>query len=195
MELPLFPVSTVLFPGSTLSLRIFEPRYLELISHCMKTDSGFGVSLIKAGKEVGPAADCYTVGTLIKIIDWGQGKDGFLEIEIEGVCRFKTTTDWVEPNQLKMAEVEMTPEPAHAVPGSYLFLAEFLEGLMRRVEGPSSEQLENYEDAVKLGYKLAEFLPLGSLQKQSFLEMSNPVKRLELLAKLVDQTLSRTEAR
>lgn len=190
MELPLFPISTVLFPGSRLSLRIFEPRYLELISHCMKTDSSFGVSLIKAGKEVGLAANCYEVGTLIKIVDWGQDKDGLLEIEIEGVCRFETTDDWVEPNQLKMAEVEITPESEHPVPGRYLFLSEFLEGLMQKVEGSSRERLESYENAVVLGYKLAEFLPLGSLQKQSFLELNDPVKRLALLARVVDKSLS-----
>ncbi len=189
MELPLFPISTVLFPGNTLSLRVFEPRYLELISHCMKTDSGFGVCLIKAGKEVGLAANCYEIGTLIKIIDWGQDKEGFLEVEVKGMCRFEIATDWVEPNQLKMAEVEITPEPAHPVPGQYLFLAEFLEGLMQKMKGPLGQQLENYEDAVVLGYKLAEFLPLASLQKQSFLEISDPVKRLALLAKMVDQTL------
>jgi Lon protease-like protein len=190
MELPLFPINTVLFPGNTLSLRVFEPRYLELISHCMKTDSGFGVCLIKACNEVGLAANCYEVGTLIKIIDWGQSKDGLLEVEVKGICRFETSTDWVEPNQLKMAEVEITPEPAHSVPSQYLFLAEFLEGLMQKMKGPLGQQLENYEDAVVLGYKLAEFLPLASLQKQSFLEITDPVKRLALLAKLVDQTLS-----
>lgn len=190
MELPLFPISTVLFPGGRLSLRIFEPRYLELVSHCMRTDSGFGVCLIKAGKEVGPAANCYETGTFVRIIDWGQSKEGLLEIEIEGLSRFDIEADWIEPNQLKMAEVEITPESACSVPVQYEFLAEFLEGLMQKTKGPAGDPQACYKDAVWLGYQLADFLPLGSLQRQSFLEIGDPIKRLKLLSDLVDESLA-----
>ena len=51
-ELPLFPLSAVLLPGGRLPLQIFEPRYLDLVSHCMKTDSGFGIVRITSGHEV-----------------------------------------------------------------------------------------------------------------------------------------------
>ena len=55
MEVPLFPLHTVLFPGGPLPLRIFEPRYVDMVSRCMKDDVPFGVVLIREGAEVGPA--------------------------------------------------------------------------------------------------------------------------------------------
>ena len=54
MDVPLFPLSTVLFPGGPLPLRIFESRYIDMISHCMKNDAPFGVLLIREGSEAGP---------------------------------------------------------------------------------------------------------------------------------------------
>lgn len=190
MEIPLFPVSTVLLPESALSLRIFEPRYLEMVSHCMKTDSGFGVCLIKSGKEPGLLTNFYQTGTMAKIIDWGQDKDGILEIEIQGICRFQVESDWAETNQLIMAEVSITPEPARPVPANYLFLAEFFERLARRMKISDEHFIHKLEDAVQLGYSLADFLPLSSLQKQNFLEVNDPIERLGILSKLVDHALA-----
>ena len=63
MQVPLFPLNTVLFPGGPLPLRIFEPRYLDMISACMKDDAPFGVLLIRDGAETGPATT-WDVGTL-----------------------------------------------------------------------------------------------------------------------------------
>ena len=69
-SIPLFPLNTVLYPHGRLPLRIFEPRYLDMVSDCMKTDSGFGVCLIKQGAETGPAATCFNTGTYAEIIDF-----------------------------------------------------------------------------------------------------------------------------
>ena len=60
--MPLFPLGTVLFPEGPLPLRVFEPRYLDMISRCLKDESQFGVLLITEGSEVG-SADTYAVGT------------------------------------------------------------------------------------------------------------------------------------
>ena len=54
--LPLFPLNTVLFPGCTLDLQLFEPRYLDMLTRCLKQGSGFGVVGLLAGQEVGAAA-------------------------------------------------------------------------------------------------------------------------------------------
>ncbi|MBX2878969.1 MAG: LON peptidase substrate-binding domain-containing protein, partial [Granulosicoccus sp.] len=63
MEVPLFPLSTVLFPGGVLPLRIFEPRYLAMIGECMKNQTGFGVVLIEDGNEAGQPATFHHTGT------------------------------------------------------------------------------------------------------------------------------------
>lgn len=70
LRIPLFALHTVLYPGGPLPLRIFEPRYLDMVSACLRQGSGFGVCLIRSGKEVGMAAQTYEVGTLSMIVDW-----------------------------------------------------------------------------------------------------------------------------
>ena len=78
--IPLFPLHTVLFPHGTLPLRIFEPRYLEMVSSCLKTERGFGICLIRSGSEVGKAAETYDTGTLSEITYFNQQADGLLGI-------------------------------------------------------------------------------------------------------------------
>ena len=78
VEIPLFPLQAVLFPGGPMPLKIFEPRYLGMISRCLKDNAGFGVVLIRDGAEVGPATT-YDVGTLASIDDWYQGEVTWLE--------------------------------------------------------------------------------------------------------------------
>ena len=88
MNVALFPLSTVLYPGGPLPLRIFEPRYLDMISDCLKNDKPFGVLLIRSGSDTGPATT-YEVGTLARITDWYQGSDGLLGITAVGEQRFR----------------------------------------------------------------------------------------------------------
>ena len=84
MSYPLFPLQQCLLPGQRLALQIFEPRYLRLISDCLKADRGFGVVQIHEGREVGQLPTIYPVGTEAVIVDWYQQPDGLLGIEIEG---------------------------------------------------------------------------------------------------------------
>ena len=105
MQVPLFPLRTVLYPGGPLPLRIFEPRYVDMIGRCMKTDSPFGVLLIKEGSEDGPATT-YEVGTLARITDWYQGSDGLLGITALGEQRFRLISSRREADGLNVGEIE-----------------------------------------------------------------------------------------
>ena len=78
--IPLFPLHTVLFPGGLLPLKIFEARYIDMVSECLRNDSGFGVCLIRQGHEVGQAAITRSVGTYARIMDFQQYPDGLLGI-------------------------------------------------------------------------------------------------------------------
>ncbi|MEM7562471.1 MAG: LON peptidase substrate-binding domain-containing protein, partial [Pseudomonadota bacterium] len=69
-EIPLFPLKTVLLPGNTLPLKIFESRYVDMIANCMRESSMFGVVLIHKGEETAVDADIYSVGTTASIYDW-----------------------------------------------------------------------------------------------------------------------------
>src|SRR3569623_2260097 len=115
LHLPLFPLNSVLFPGGVLPLRIFEPRYMEMVSECLKEQSGFGVSLSQSGKEVGEAATTYEGGTLVNIIDCDQRDDGLLGITVQGQRRFRIHATNVRSSQLVMAEEELL-DAAAAVP-------------------------------------------------------------------------------
>ena len=82
--IPLFPLNTVLFPDGLLPLRIFEPRYVDMISECLKSGTGFGVCLISDGQETGQAASIYEIGTLANIVDFQTEEDGLLGITVLG---------------------------------------------------------------------------------------------------------------
>ena len=106
MEVPLFPLRTVLFPGGPLPLRIFEQRYLDMISSCLKRDEPFGVVLIRSGSEVG-SAEVYDSGTLARITDWYQGSDGLLGITATGTDRFRIRSSSRQPDGLLIGDVEI----------------------------------------------------------------------------------------
>jgi Lon protease-like protein len=88
ITLPLFPLNTVLFPGMTLPLRIFEPRYLQMMRDCLDGDPVFGVLLIKEGQEVGEAAVPYEVGTTARILSVERASQEELHIVTLGEERF-----------------------------------------------------------------------------------------------------------
>lgn len=94
--LRLFPLHTVLFPGMTLSLQVFEERYRTLVAECLESGEPFGVVLIREGPEVGDNATPHPMGTTARIRRVSPSRDGRLLLEAVGVRRFRilaTSTD------------------------------------------------------------------------------------------------------
>lgn len=89
MDLPLFPLNVVLFPGMVLPLHIFEPRYLEMINRCLDEEIPFGVVLIQEGQEVGGSARPYMVGTAARIMRVERLVDERMNITVVGTQRFR----------------------------------------------------------------------------------------------------------
>ncbi len=89
MDMPLFPLQTVLFPGMMMPLHIFEPRYLEMVERCLEEQIPFGVVLIRRGKEVGGPAEPYSVGTAARITKVKRHPDGRMDIVVAGTQRFR----------------------------------------------------------------------------------------------------------
>lgn len=186
LTLPLFPLHSVLFPGGPLVLRIFEPRYLDMISRCLKEESGFGVCLIKEGSEVGKAAEVYPVGTLGRITYWHQRPDGLLGVTLTGEQRFHILQQRVEPNQLLIAEVELLPnDPPHPVPEAYQGLVVMLKRIIGELEHPYIHLPKQYDDAGWVSARLVELLPLEYRYKQRLLQEHDPLQRLEVLLQLM----------
>lgn len=188
LDLPLFPLGTVLFPGGFLPLRIFEPRYLEMVAACMQQQAPFGVVLIRDGKEVGVSAEPYEVGTLAAIVDFDKGKDGLLMIACIGGERFRILERRIEANRLQRATVALLPAVEDRVlPPEYESLAAFLRavvnqpGLSRRIAPPDID----YTSPREIGYRIAELLPVPPPQQQQLLEIDDPIERLAEIAWLI----------
>lgn len=186
-EIPLFPLHTVLFPGGPLPLRIFEARYIDMVSACMKSGTGFGVCLIREGKEVGVAASTHDIGTLALIQDWHQRHDGLLGITVRGEQRFELRSVRVQSDQLCWAQADLlAPEPSVEVSERHLALVDVLRRTIEGIGGHYAQLPTHYADATWVGYRLAELLPLKLSQKQYFLQIDDPVRRLDGISELMN---------
>lgn len=166
-------------------MRIFEPRYIDMISTCMKTDSLFGVLLIRDGSETGPATT-HSVGTLARIDDWYQGSDGLLGITAIGEDRFQLLQSERQASGLNLGEIELlSAEPVEALPDDYRPLANILAGVLGDL-GKLYQSLEKkYDDAGWVAYRFAEILPISPEQKQSCLEIEDPLQRLRMMREVL----------
>ena len=190
-ELPLFPLNTVLFPGGVLPLRIFETRYLDMVSRCMRTDSGFGVVTIHEGNEAGgQPTSIHPVGTLARIVDFDPTDDGLLAITCLGVQRLRVIGHRVQPDNLLIGQVLWLPDdPAQPPLSSHEPLARVLRDLLE------NEELQHYarflapdwENAAWIGNRLAEILPLPPHVRQALLEITAPWERLDILLALFQE--------
>jgi Lon protease-like protein len=183
--IPLFPLNVVLFPGGPLPLRIFEPRYVDMVKRCMRESAPFGVVLIRDGAETGAAETC-AVGTSARIVDFHQLPDGLLGLSCLGERRFRIRSHRRQTDGLNIGEVEwLSVEPAMAVPDRHSRLAELLHSVLPQL-GELYQGLETHlEDAAWVGHRLAEILPIELADKQFCLELDDPVQRLDALAPLL----------
>lgn len=182
-NIQLFPLSSVLFPGGFLSLRIFEQRYLDLVRDCARSNSGFGVCLILDGREAGEPAVPAAMGTLARITDFHTLSDGLLGIHAEGHERFRVLETRVRNNGAIFAEVEyLRDEPSVAMPVEHTLLATILERLHESVGGEFAKiDRARYDDAAWVSFRLAEGLPLEKSERQRLLQLEDPVDRLQQL--------------
>jgi uncharacterized protein len=186
MQVPLFPLRTVLYPEGPLPLRIFEPRYLDMVSECLKNDRPFGVLLIRAGSETGPAIT-YSTGTLAKIIDWYQGSDGLLGITAVGQQRFRLLHTERRKNNLDVGRIRILPENKNVpLPEEMKPLAKVLESVLDDLGSLYGAVERRYDDAGWVACRFAEILPIAPEVKQACLELDDPVERLNAVRKLIE---------
>jgi uncharacterized protein len=186
-DIPLFPLNTVLFPGGPLPLRIFEPRYVDMVRYCMRERAPFGVVLIRAGVEAGGAvASTADIGTSARIVDFFQMPDGLLGIRCVGERKFKVIERRVQPDGLNMGTVEWRPpERAADLPPDYSHLAALLRTVLPELGEIYESVPKHFGDAGWVSARLAEILPINLAEKQMCLELADPVQRLERLAPFI----------
>lgn len=181
-----FPLNVVLFPGGLLPLRIFEPRYLRMVSECMKTQSPFAVATIIEGAESGDAALPSHTGTLARIIDWQQEDDGLLGLLCEGEQRCAIGELTVESDQLLRGPVTRLPAAAaQAIPPELRWAEELLGDLLGKLGAPYDRLQRAAPSADHVAGRLIEILPLPLVEKRALFELDDAVERLRRLGGLI----------
>jgi Lon protease-like protein len=194
MNLALFPLQVVLFEGGRLPLQIFETRYLDMVSRCMRSGSRFGVVLIRGrGSEARltrdiPQPEIFDVGTEARIVDFNQLPNGRLGLIVQGGRKFRVLSTLDREDHLLLGEVEyLAAEPEVAVGSEHEPLVDMLRELLKH-PGVQKLGLEiDFDDARSVGARLAELLPIEPEIKQSLLQLQLPRERLQELTRLVNK--------
>jgi uncharacterized protein len=197
----MFPLGTVLFPGSLLPLHVFEPRYRELMRDCLAGEAEFGVVLIERGSEVGGGDVRSTAGTVAHILEARELEDGRWVLVAAGTRRITVTT-WLPDDPYPRADIEDWPDPP-ADPATLREHRPRLEAHLRRVLGLASElgeaaapaTIELDPDPALALYQACWLAPLGPADKQRLLVCEGHPVRLDLLTSLLEDEARALEFR
>lgn len=169
-------------PGGIMPLRLFEPRYLRMVSDCLKTDTGFGICLIKDGGESGAPALPYHHGTLSRIVDFDQGDDGLLHITARGEQEFTLTDIEIGEQSLLCGTVQLIERESSAdISYDFSELAEKLSLILDHVEPHISFETRSLDDAEWVCNRLLELLPIEAGIKYDMLKTPDLQQRLQAL--------------
>lgn len=190
--LPLFPLGTVLFPAGRLPLRVFEPRYVDMVRDCLKNSGQFGVVWIREGSEVVKGTETMPklspIGCFARIVDWDALPDGRLGVTIEGTGKFRLLSTEQEANYLIVATVEPLPEePSLPLPERARDLLVLMEQLMRHPLIEKMKLQPDAEDGGRLVNQLAQLLPIPEANKFTLLAETDPLLRMDQLLTLLEE--------
>ena len=187
--LPLFPLQTVLFPGAVLGLKVFEARYLDLISDCLRSRQPFGVVGLREGGEVGrgtKASALESVGVLAHIDEVDAEQTSILRVRCTGGLRFRITQPPVQQDDgLWTAHAERVPADPLRMPGPAMLktvtaLSDAIRKLQEREHEPFATPYR-LDDAGWVANRWCELLPIPMAAKQKLMELEDPVIRLSLV--------------
>lgn len=187
-DLPLFPLQSVLFPQGRLALRIFEARYLDLMSRCLVEGRPFGVVCLNQGTEVrqaGQEVKFEPVGVLAHLLTADSDQPGVLKTICQGGSRFRWNRVeeganglWVAPEAQQIPDDHPTPVPTSQQPAAQA-LARALTVLAAR--SPQTAVSRHLKDAGWVANRWCELLPVPLAAKQKLMELEDPAARLTLV--------------
>ncbi|MGQ0622392.1 MAG: LON peptidase substrate-binding domain-containing protein [Panacagrimonas sp.] len=182
IDIPIFPLDTVLFPAGRLPLRIFEVRYVDMTKRCIRDNAVFGVCLVRSGRETGVPALPHALGCTARIVEWNVQGAGLFSLVTEGEQVFRILEQRTGPDGLIQAQVELIePTPSLPLPESHAVLASFLGEIIEKLGASQFSQPPRLDDAAWVCHRLAEILPM---ENPSRLELLEPRDPLELLSRI-----------
>ncbi|SVA46698.1 uncharacterized protein METZ01_LOCUS99552 [marine metagenome] len=198
-RLPLFPLHTVLFPGATIPLQVFEERYKEMMKVCLESDGRFGVVLIKDGQEVGGSAIPHDIGTIAKVLTVSESSMDRLYITAIGEERFQileivedkpfitalvVADEKSQKHEVSIRELDLAKE---TVSKHVSYLLSMRGGWMNNTYAPS--------DPLTLSYFLAQILQVDMNERQRLLAMDSCEGRLTTCRAHIDKESSKIALR
>ena len=188
MQLPLFPLNLVIFPAGILPLRIFEPRYLQMVRDCAKNQQEFVVCSLGENQTLKQAAESSWVGTACEIIDFETMPDGLLGITARGTRRVMISEPTQDANELILVTTETIPEePDESLPDSFLEWSKIIPLITQKMGGAYANQEHKLASAQWVGARMAEYLPFELAHKQRILEIDYPLIRLNYLQDILQE--------
>ena len=188
-DLPLFPLQSVLFPGAQLSLRVFEARYLDLVSRCLREQQPFGAICLRQGSEVRTSADdavlLETIGVLAKLEEVDAEQAGVLRVRCLGTQRFEIDEPVQQADGLWTARAWLIDDdavvaPSEAMVATVRALANAIGALERKGGSPFLKPYR-FDDAGWVANRWCELLPISLAAKQKLMALEDPQMRLRLV--------------
>lgn len=202
---PMFPLEIAMLPGEELPLRIFEPRYRELVQTCLAAEvPAFGVVLIAAGREVGGGDTRCDVGALARIVEYAEQPMGRYRLRCEVGERIRVL-EWLPDDPYPRAVIEPWPdEPGEPVGVDQLTeLEDRMMALFERIAGAQGAELpprhpllgepEPGQGVAERLYTLASRIPIGQADRYAVLAAPDPAARLAALREAVETVAAMVE--
>lgn len=186
--LPLFPLGTVLYSQGLLPLRIFEPRYIDLISASLRNRAPFGIVPLLKGTEVGIGAVFHVTGVAATVVAWDQGGDGLLHIQVEGGARFLVHSHERQADGLVIASISWNaPDVDEPIPPDLAHLSGFLQRIFEENRDRVPYKTWQMLSSLWVSQRLAEVLPLAMHERIAILEATSGLEKLRLLEVIVSR--------
>jgi uncharacterized protein len=185
---PLFPLQSVLFPGGLLGLKVFEARYVDLVSSCLRERQPFGVVALHgalATRRPGDKVSFESIGTLSELITVDSDQPGILQVRCRGGARFRVIDSRQRADGLWLAHTELIPDDALLAPPAAQ--AATVRGLAEAITALKAQGAEpflkpyRFDDAGWVANRWCEILPISQAAKFKLMELPDPLARLQLV--------------
>ena len=186
LQIPIFPLGLVLFPGAVLPLKIFEQRYLEMTKACVRDDTAFGVCRIRHGQEVGTPADHEQIGCSARIAEWDMPHPNLFHLICKGDRVFRVADLRIESNGLIFGTAQwLTSDNSGIDANSFDICRDALERFAKQAGESVFDGDTQFNDPEWVSYRLSELLPIDWQQKQALLEQRSTAQRLATISRML----------